>query len=543
MAHHYRQHALEEILVNIKNRDFIKARIVIGYFSQLDTSDQRRILFEVNKCDDDFALPLLITILTTDEQNFINYPTLEETIMAKALACPQMILSELDKKNTDQYYYARLCGILCLEEACSPLNQLLLTTNDTTILKETMNALGAIASPLAINNISEFLNSHEPTLAHQAMQALGQIATPTAMQRLSERLGQDEEIDMLILDIFARVQDEISLHKLNDTMRSSSSHLRNYSKRKLEEIGSKALPLLAENLEQRDIDLQIHSLNLLTVIGDESSVMPVRRLLQSHPADDNIRFAAYEAMAALPELRGDYVLAEGLVDDNDNVRMAAARAIDIHFDSVLASGIKNMVARKDGMATRIIKAVVDSQTTQIFLALLEVEFFWKVASAYLAHKAHIDIRDFYIGLLRCEKHLELAQQITAKASQESSPQRDVVCAVDDSKMILSVYRSVLTELGYDPVLFANPEEALIWLRTNKPLLLCTDLNMPELSGIELSRLTRKLYSKNELPIIMVTTQRDRRDNDKATEMGINIIINKPFNATQLAAAISEVTSS
>lgn len=541
MKMHYK-HALDEVLANIASRDLIKARIVIGCFGHLEVSAQRRILFEVDKCDDAFALPLLIIILLADNKSLANYPTLEESILAKAMASPDVVLQELPNTSTEQFYYAHLCGKLCIEEACHSLNTLLMTSNDTIVLKETMKALGSIASPLAINNISEFLTSTNSTLAYEALQALGKIATPTAIKRLSEMLGRDEGTDMLILDIFARVQDEVSLHKLNDTIRSSYSRLRNYSKQKIVEIGSKALPILAENLDQRDIDLQIHSLNILTDIGDESSVLPVRRLLQAHPIDANVRFAAYEAMAALPNLHADYVLAAGLEDENDNVRMAAARAIDVHFNGVLASGIKNMVTRQDGMATRIIKAVLDSQTEQIFLSLLSVSFFWKVASTYLATKAHKDTREFYLSLLNREHLSEQVQQLEKQVVQTPSTSREIICAVDDSKMILSVYRTVLTELGYDPILFSNPEEALVWLRSNKPLLLCTDLNMPELSGLELSRLTRELYPKEKLPIIMVTTQNDRRDKTKASEVGVNTIMQKPFNADQLAISIKEVTS-
>jgi len=50
---------------------------------------------------------------------------------------------------------------------------------------------------------------------------------------------------------------------------------------------------------------------------------------------------------------------------------------------------------------------------------------------------------------------------------------------------------------------------------------------------------RKKYTSRELPIIMVTTQNEAQDNEAATKAGVNKIINKPFNAKSLKAAMDE----
>jgi HEAT repeat protein len=78
-------------------------------------------------------------------------------------------------------------------------------------------------------------------------------------------------------------------------------------------------------------------------IGDASAIGPIRKLLDNHPRDANIRFAAYEALGLLPMERGAYALAAGLTDPVGNVRAAAARAVNGAFSEVLAAGVKNMV--------------------------------------------------------------------------------------------------------------------------------------------------------------------------------------------------------
>jgi DNA-binding response OmpR family regulator len=50
---------------------------------------------------------------------------------------------------------------------------------------------------------------------------------------------------------------------------------------------------------------------------------------------------------------------------------------------------------------------------------------------------------------------------------------------------------------------------------------------------------RKKYTPKELPIIMVTTQNETNDHDAAYIAGVNKVIQKPFNAKSLKAAMDE----
>ncbi len=67
----------------------------------------------------------------------------------------------------------------------------------------------------------------------------------------------------------------------------------------------------------------------------------------------------------------------------------------------------------------------------------------------------------------------------------------------------------------------------------------TDLNMPEMSGIDLTKKIRALYLAESLPVIMVTTQSDVQDHEAATEAGVNDILIKPFNAESLRRAMGK----
>ncbi len=262
-----------------------------------------------------------------------------------------------------------------------------------------IESLGLIGDPLAINTLTDYLYAANRELIIAAVQSLGQVGTPTAMHRLAERMGTDNEIDYLILSIFSEVQDNISLDKLNDTIRSHYAHMRTFAKSELVRIGPKAVPVLIENLLHDDPDFRIHTLNVLGDIGDESAVAPIRKLLANEPKSANVRFAAYETLALLPLKKGAYTLTAGLTDQEDHVCIAAARAIDKNFSPILGAGIKNLLRGPENEARHIAKIIVNAQVDNIFSYLADDELFEELALIYLPH-THKDIRNHYHELLK-----------------------------------------------------------------------------------------------------------------------------------------------
>jgi len=151
-----------------------------------------------------------------------------------------------------------------------------------------------------------------------------------------------------------------------------------------------------------------------------------------------------------------------------------------------------------------------------------------------ARQAHEDTRDYFATELKQNGWTELARRLVAP---RETAQRPIVVAVDDSRMVLSIYKNTLHSLGFEPMLFEFPASALEWLEDNEPAIVLTDLNMPEITGIELTRRIRLLYP-DKLPVLMVTTQNEVNDHKAALEAGVNAIVTKPFTAESLAQAMA-----
>lgn len=538
MAELNEEHMIEEIRANIQTGDSLKARLVLDHIAEVDKKTQNRLLYELARADADFTIPLLNHVLTTFPELAKELPVIRETLISHLIAYPDLLIDGLrNPVILDKTVLIETAGELKLEEATPALIDLLGETEDGDQLKLIIETMGMIGDPQSINTLTDYLYSADRELIITAIHALGQVGTPTAMHRLAERMGTDNELDLLILGIFADVQDQVSLEKLNDTLRSHHAHMRIYAKDELIRIGVKSVPVLIENLKEPDDDFLVHTLNVLGDIGDESAIMPIRKLLDSVPKNANVRFAAYEALALLPLRRGAYTLAAGLTDKEDHVCVAAARAIDRNFNEILAAGIKNMIRNKDDEARHIVKIITSAQVDNIFLNLAGEDYFQEMALVYLPH-SHKDIKDHYCRLLKENGFDAFAAKVVGD-EMESGGVRIKICAVDDSRMILNIYKATLHEIGFEPVLFEFPAGALQWLEKEKPALVLTDLNMPEISGIQLTEGIRKKYSGEELPVIMVTTQSDTQDHEAAEAAGVNDILIKPFNAESLKAAMGK----
>ncbi len=528
-------HMIEELQENIKTGDALKARLVLAMIDRVDSATQGKLLYVLSRAEVDFQLPLLIYLLSEHgevDQNGMVRNALFSCLMAFPEKLPELLSSN---EIEDKIDLIRIAGELHCTESVPVLLDILGEAETPAEIHMIIETLGSIGDPQSVSVLTDYLYSSIRELILAAVQSLGQIGTPEATRPLAERMDTDNEIDMIVLSIFAEIQDQTSIEQLTRALRSHYAEMRTYAKQKLTVMGAKAVPALITNLSDDDPDCLIHTLNVLGDLGDEGAVLPIRQLLSTMPINPNVRFAAYEALALLPVKQGAYTLTAGLSDSEEHVRLAAARAIEKNYSDLFGVGIRNLLRGPLEEVERIVKTIVYAEVEQIFLALVEDDVFQDFAMKYLP-KTHMDIRQRYYKLLMDNGHSEIARQILG---QQEEKVRQKVVAVDDSRMILNIYKSTLHDLGYEPVLFEFPASAVEWLENEKPLMVLTDLNMPVMTGIQLTTKIRKKYPKNVLPILMVTTQNEQNDNTAATSAGVTDILNKPFTAKSLGEAMNK----
>lgn len=107
--------------------------------------------------------------------------------------------------------------------------------------------------------------------------------------------------------------------------------------------------------------------------------------------------------------------------------------------------------------------------------------------------------------------------------------------VDDSASMRDMIRFTLRNAGYEVVEASDGRDALQKLPAAAPGLLITDLNMPNVDGLELIRQVRALPAFRYLPIVMLTTESQDAKKQAARAAGASGWIVKPFRGEQLVA--------
>lgn len=114
-----------------------------------------------------------------------------------------------------------------------------------------------------------------------------------------------------------------------------------------------------------------------------------------------------------------------------------------------------------------------------------------------------------------------------------------VLVVDDSPSARSQNVKILRRRGFNVVAVSEGIEALNWLAKFEvpPVLLVTDIEMPEMDGFELIKAVRKIENHLSLPIIIVSSCDDAAQQLIANQLGVTALLKKPVNDAELIAAV------
>ncbi len=114
-----------------------------------------------------------------------------------------------------------------------------------------------------------------------------------------------------------------------------------------------------------------------------------------------------------------------------------------------------------------------------------------------------------------------------------------ILAVDDSRSIRDMVRFALEPLGYDILEAEDGVEGFTRLEENKVDLVITDLNMPNMNGIEFIEKVRGEERFQGLPMVMLTTEGQAEKMRAGKKAGASGWIVKPFNELQLELTVKK----
>ena len=101
--------------------------------------------------------------------------------------------------------------------------------------------------------------------------------------------------------------------------------------------------------------------------------------------------------------------------------------------------------------------------------------------------------------------------------------------VEDNELNMKLFNDLLDAHGYETVTTRDGTKALDIAKDSKPDLILMDIQLPEVSGLDITRLIKAEDDLKNIPIIAVTAFAMKGDEDKIRECGCNGYISKPIS--------------
>ncbi len=118
--------------------------------------------------------------------------------------------------------------------------------------------------------------------------------------------------------------------------------------------------------------------------------------------------------------------------------------------------------------------------------------------------------------------------------------KERILVVEDNPQSMRLIEMLLRTKGYTLLKATDGEEAMDIATTQQPDLIIMDIQLPKMSGLEVTRRLRQLPAFSHIPIIALTAYAMKGDKEKFIEAGCNAYVSKPINTRELPKVISEI---
>ena len=121
----------------------------------------------------------------------------------------------------------------------------------------------------------------------------------------------------------------------------------------------------------------------------------------------------------------------------------------------------------------------------------------------------------------------------------------IVMIEDDEGHARLIEKNIIRAGVTNPIVhFSNGAAALQYLEQNghsaRCLLVLLDLNLPDMTGIDILQKLKNHEGLRRAPVIVLTTTDDKREIERCYELGCNVYITKPVEYDQFAHAIRQL---
>lgn len=124
----------------------------------------------------------------------------------------------------------------------------------------------------------------------------------------------------------------------------------------------------------------------------------------------------------------------------------------------------------------------------------------------------------------------------------SEGNRKKVLVIEDNELNMKLFCDLLTAFGFEPVQSRDGVKALELAHDHKPALIIMDINLPSVSGLDLTRWIKDDEELATIPVMAVTAFAMRSDEDRVKEAGCEAYMSKPIQMMPFLNRVQELTA-
>jgi len=114
-----------------------------------------------------------------------------------------------------------------------------------------------------------------------------------------------------------------------------------------------------------------------------------------------------------------------------------------------------------------------------------------------------------------------------------------ILIVEDNELNMKLFNDLLQAHGYDTLQTKDGREALKLAQDNRPDLILMDIQLPEISGLDITKMIKADDDLKETPVIAVTAFAMKGDEEKIREGGCDGYIAKPISVPNFLETVAK----
>ena len=114
-----------------------------------------------------------------------------------------------------------------------------------------------------------------------------------------------------------------------------------------------------------------------------------------------------------------------------------------------------------------------------------------------------------------------------------------ILIVEDNELNMKLFNDLLQAHGYNTLQTRDGRDAVEIARENRPDLILMDIQLPEISGLEVTRMIKADDALRDIPVVAVTAFAMKGDEERIREGGCEGYIAKPISVTSFLETVAK----